>query len=240
MDSTLLTADTFVGTEDGKFLNRTSADVTGEDPLFSDTVVDTPPVAADTPPVTDEPKVDPAEVLKALDNAPSALPEHIQKIKEKYGDDLDTYLNFFLEQKGIDLDTVTTSLTDLQNYRNEQLVERQRDELRKEWGGNFESTFAEVQNYFKNNLSEAEQKAYDNPKGAKMIAALIAQEKQKAGMTTQFNAAPAYQTGMKQSQTNATYKYRQSDVMKMTAKEYEAIAQDFTEAAMRGQVLRDV
>lgn len=169
------------------------------------------------------------------------IPEDIKAIKEKHGDDLDKYIDWYVQHKyGIDLANASQSLAYLQNFQQTQAREAQLGELKQEWGDDFEDNFNAVKEYFETNIPENERATYDNVRGAKMIFALIQQERQRQGIQPKRNPRPpANPKAVRQGPgARAQYDFVEAEVEAMPTSEYVKIAQAYTEAWMKGRVLR--
>jgi len=114
-----------------------------------------PPV---TPAPTPAPQPEP-EVDNTPEEDPTAEPPEFKM--------LDAYMQ---KQFGAGLKDVVEMLTDLGNFRNQQLIQQQQAVLRDEWGADFDTNLEIVKKRFAE-LPDAHKPAYDNPDGARRLLA---------------------------------------------------------------------
>lgn len=248
VDNTILTADNFV-TGDAGVLNATHvADLEAPDPLFEaaptadaegDNTQTEEEEAGGTPEAEEEGKGgESTEEEKPAPKQQSRLaPERVKELETKYGTDIKDLIDHYLDERGIDLDVATASLTDLQQFRNQQIIDAQLNELRNDWGDDFTSNYNEVKKYFVEKLGA--NPAFDTVEGARMIWARIAQERGQLEPKGRKKSPSVTTTTKKTQPGSKTYKFRQSEIMSMSSEEYNRRADEITQAWMNGQVDRN-
>lgn len=140
----------------------------------------------------------------------------------------------FEQYLGFDLKSAKSMIEELQGFRTQYNVEQQKNNLRNEWGGEFDTRFQEVQQYFKT-LPPAQQQALDNVDGAKLIWAKIAQQNQtrKPNVPTFVSSRGSVPSG-----TKDTINY--SDIVAMSPKDYKANSAAIEAAFAEGRVNMNV
>lgn len=159
----------------------------------------------------------------------------------------DKFTNYFVEQTGVEVaefaeivkavrdvfkevggaDNLREGLTELKNVRIAQQIVAKQNELAELWGVDIKETqsrLAEIKPYF-NKMSAADQKLYDNPKGADVLWRSL-----QAGSTKTKSAKNSPNTGGKR------FLFTQSQIDAMSADEYRANADKITYAYTNGLV----
>jgi hypothetical protein len=103
--------------------------------------------------------------------------------------------------------------------------------LRDEWGENFDTIFAKVQERFRQ-LPPHLQAIYDNTDGARFLYQQLLEEEKKSG-----NDVPKFDRGTGGSGLpNGRYRYKQSEILAMKRDEYQKQARDIQQAYAQGLV----
>lgn len=106
--------------------------------------------------------------------------------------------------------------------------------LRDEWGENFDTIFAKVQERFKQ-LPPHLQAIYDNTDGARFLYQQLLEEEKKSG-----NSVPTFDRGTTSNGgsglPNGRYRYKQSEILAMKKDEYQKQARDIQQAYAQGLV----
>lgn len=144
--------------------------------------------------------------------------------------DLEAYSKFDTQLQqyfGINGDELKEGISFVRQFRQEQ----QLNSLRQEWGEGFESQFQAVRQRWEK-LPQDMQMALDNIEGAKLIAAQIAMENQKAGQSPMFDRSKGSSVRAQQSQ----YKFTKSELEGLSNADYAKNAKIITDAYQRGLV----
>lgn len=190
--------------------------------------VETPETQQPSEVTTDTP--DKEDFLKKFNSEEGA--KFRQQFREYMGvDPLDAY----------NLINDTARLTqELEAWRSEVVRQRETETLRNELGQEFEQLMPEMVEYFKR-LPPAQQKALDNLDGARMIAALIRQQKAQA-MRGSLGNAPAFVQSNVRSLSNGVSAptIRMSDLAKMSGNEVDKYMGDIIRAKQAGTFIYDL
>lgn len=139
------------------------------------------------------------------------------------------------ELLGVGLHDVYGLLNELQQFKAQYVLEQQTNTLKQEWGDNYQDTLREVKGYWEK-LPDAQKRALDNVEGARLIHALLMNEK----------VAPARQNssyirqGSVRPRSGATAKFRMSELVKLSEAEYVRIQPQLEAAFRSGQVINDI
>ena len=150
----------------------------------------------------------------------------------------------FKQIMGIDpMDAFTTvtqtqqQLQQINQWRQQVMVERQMDDLRQEWGAEFDSTFSEVRERF-NQLPDNMKAALDNLDGAKLLAAQIRSERgganRQGGIPLPRSSAPSRTNNIRSTGAPVGY-VKTSDYLNDRVSE-----QDYLAALRSNRVIRDI
>jgi hypothetical protein len=170
--------------------------------------------------------------------------EFLQKLGTEEGKQL---VEQFKKVTGIDLQEAfgivqnTAKLTqELDAWRNQIVRDRQVEELRKEWGGEFDVIMPDVIEAFKK-LPPNMQQALDNPDGARLLAAQLRQQKR---YPTGGNASSQYvnQGHVRQASSGGTVapQIRMSEMIKWSGQELDRRMPDVLRAKAAGTLIHDI
>jgi hypothetical protein len=161
-----------------------------------------------------------------------AVPDEVQSFSFKTEEDFQAAaLKAFETKLGAPLDAVVQMLEDFGGYRNQQLIEEQKQPLKSEWGTEFDDRYAQVVEKFQT-LPPEMQKALDNTEGAKLIWALI----EKEGGSSVPSVPTFDRKGSTLNRAKAKFSYTQSQIEGMDMKTYRANAEDINNAYQNGLV----
>jgi len=137
-----------------------------------------------------------------------------------------------LETKlGVPIAAVVEMLEDFSGYRNQNLIEQQKQPLKSEWGDEFDDRYDQVVAKYQT-LSPDMQKALDNTEGAKLIWAMIAQDGGSSVPTP-----PRFdRQGSTTNRSAAKFLYTQSQIENLSLAEYQKNANDINDAYSRNLV----
>lgn len=128
------------------------------------------------------------------------------------------------------------SLQQINQWRQQVMVERQMDALKQEWGGEFDATFSEVRQRFEA-LPDHMKSALDNLDGARLLAAQIRSEQfggQHSGVPLPRSSAPSRTTNIRTTGAPVGY-VKTSDYLNDRVSE-----QDYLAALRSNRVIRDI
>jgi len=153
---------------------------------------------------------------------------------------MENALNEYMQTKfGVSPDEFNQRFSELQQFRQQQLIQQQQNELQKEWGNQFDERLNLVKEYFNNNLTPEQQSALDNADGAKLIWAKIQQE-QSANQPNvpNYQQQASNQTPMQRVNNAATpnYMFTRSQIDSMSTQEYQKNIKDIEYAFVNGLV----
>lgn len=128
---------------------------------------------------------------------------------------------------------------ELEAWRQGLVVQQETQQLRQEWGNEFDALMPEVKAYF-NNLPDNQKAALDNLDGARMIAALIRQQK-SAQMRGQGNV-PSYVNGNVRTTANrgGVPTIRMSEMVTWSGAELDRRMGDVMRAKQAGTFINDL
>jgi hypothetical protein len=187
------------------------------------------PESMDTPTVT--PQVEPTEEV-----------DYMAKFNTEEGK---RFRSEFKNYLGIDpveaynlIQTTSQLVQHLDGWRGEVVHERQMDSLKKEFGAEFDTIMPEVVERF-SKLPKAQQVALDNADGARMLAAMIRQEKlsQKGGRVNPYastNVRPLPRSG------NGSPVIKMSEFVNWTDAEVQSRMPDIIKAKQSGTFINDL
>lgn len=137
---------------------------------------------------------------------------------------------------GIDVD----GFKQIAGFVREQQREKALDPLRKEWGDDFDNRYSAIQTEFEK-LPEDKRPLYDSVDGARMLWQSYEKSQASAPEADPSAQIPVYDRG--QTIPNPTiaaasgaYRFKQSEILNLPAKDYEAQASDIAQAYASGQV----
>ena len=153
---------------------------------------------------------------------------------------MENALNEYMQTKfGVSPDEFNQRFSELQQFRQQQLIQQQQSELQKEWGNQFDERLNLVKEYFNNNLTPEQQSALDNADGAKLIWARIQQE-QSANQPNvpNYQQQSSNQTPMQRVNNASTpnYMFTRSQIDSMSTQEYQKNIKDIEYAFVNGLV----
>jgi hypothetical protein len=153
---------------------------------------------------------------------------------------MENALNEYMQSKfGVSPDEFNQRFSELQQFRQQQLIQQQQSELQKEWGNQFDERLNLVKEYFNNNLTPEQQSALDNADGAKLIWAKIQQE-QSANQPNvpNYQQQSSNQTPMQRVNNASTpnYMFTRSQIDSMSTQEYQKNIKDIEYAFVNGLV----
>lgn len=127
------------------------------------------------------------------------------------------------------------SLQQINQWRQQVMVERQMDTLKQEWGGDFDSTFSEVRQRFEA-LPDHMKPALDNLDGARLLAAQIRSEQLggHSGVPLPRSSAPSRTANIRSTGAPVGY-VKTSDYLNDRVSE-----QDYLAALRSNRVIRDI
>jgi hypothetical protein len=134
---------------------------------------------------------------------------------------------------------VTNTQAQLQQidaWRQQVMAERQMDALKQEWGGEFDSTFAEVRERFQQ-LPDHMKPALDNLDGARLLAAQVRAEKlggKHSGVPLPRSSAPSQTNNLRSTGAPGGF-VKTSDYLNDLVSEADYLA-----AVRTGRVIRDI
>lgn len=153
----------------------------------------------------------------------------------------------FKKVTGIDLQEAfgivqqTAQLThELENWRRQVQVDRQAQELRQEWGSDFDVLMPKVAEEFKS-LSPEMQRALDNPDGARLLAAKIRQRERsglKGGSSPQY--VPSGNVRNLSGGGNKAPVIRMSEMVTWSGVEMDKRMPDIIRAKQAGTLINDM
>ena len=144
------------------------------------------------------------------------------------------------ELLGVGLQDVYGLLQDLQQFKAQYVVEQQTNILKREWGDDYQDTIREVKGYWEK-LPPAQKQALDNVEGAKLIHALLVQERTSSAPTSVRQQNSQYvRQGSVKPRSGGTAKFRMSEIVKLSEADYIRIQPQLEEAFRRGQVVNDI
>ena len=153
---------------------------------------------------------------------------------------MENALNEYMQTKfGVSPDEFNQRFSELQQFRQQQLIQQQQNDLQKEWGNQFDERLNLVKEYFNNNLTPEQQSALDNADGAKLIWAKIQQE-QSANQPNvpNYQQQASNQTPMQRVNNASTpnYMFTRSQIDSMSTQEYQKNIKDIEYAFVNGLV----
>lgn len=128
------------------------------------------------------------------------------------------------------------SLQQINQWRQQVMVERQMDALKQEWGGDFDATFSEVRQRFES-LPDHMKPALDNLDGARLLAAQIRSEQfggQHSGVPLPRSSAPSRTANIRSTGVPVGY-VKTSDYLNDRVSEADYLA-----ALRSNRVIRDI
>lgn len=150
----------------------------------------------------------------------------------------DWFRQRFQEYFGVDPQEAAQRFQELQQFRQQQLIQQQQAELQREWGDAYQERLEAVKEYFNNRLTPEQQQALDNADGARLIWARIQQEQMANQPQVPNYQQTTGQPPQQRVQQAATpqYKFTKSQIDKMSRAEYENNIKEIEDAIMNGLV----
>jgi hypothetical protein len=153
---------------------------------------------------------------------------------------MENALNEYMQSKfGVSPDEFNQRFSELQQFRQQQLIQQQQGELQKEWGNQFDERLNLVKEYFNNNLTPEQQSALDNADGAKLIWARIQQEQSSNQPNVpNYQQQSSHQTPMQRVNNASTpnYMFTRNQIDNMSTQEYQKNIKDIEYAFVNGLV----
>lgn len=139
------------------------------------------------------------------------------------------------ELLGVGLTEVYGLLNELNEFKAQYVLEKQQSVLKQEWGEGYQDALSEVRAYW-DTLPETQQKALDNVDGARLIYALVQQNKRQPNASSK----QTYVNSSARGSSNGRPTLRMSDIVKLSESEYFSRQDEIQDAFRRGLVLNDV
>lgn len=139
----------------------------------------------------------------------------------------------FKKFTGLELNKAVELINELQSYKQQQLIDNQRNQLQTAWGiagKDFDTRLQQVQERFAKYPPEL-QVRLDNPEGAQLIWAKIQQEQ-----TSKQKQIPQLQKGSKSTAAKSNHLFTRQQISKMSDSEYSANAAKIAYAYANGLV----